>query len=50
MKAAEKLLRTTSLGTEEIIRAVGYENQSHFYRVFFKTFGTTTHKYRKNAD
>lgn len=50
MKAAEKLLRTTSLGTEEIIRAVGYENQSHFYRVFFKTFGTTPHKYRKNAD
>lgn len=47
MAAAEKLLRSTSLGVEEIVRAVGYENQSHFHRVFLKTFGTTPHKFRK---
>ena len=47
--AAEKLLLSTSLSVEEIIRAVGYENQSYFYRIFCKTFDTTPHKYRKAA-
>lgn len=47
ISAAEKLLRATSLGVEEIIHAVGYENQSNFYRVFSKTYGMTPHKYRK---
>ena len=50
MAAAETLLRTTSLGVEEIVRAVGYENQSHFYRVFRSTYGMTPHKFRKNAE
>lgn len=50
MAAAETLLRTTSLGVEEIVRAVGYENQSHFYRVFRSTHGMTPHKFRKNAE
>ena len=49
MRAAEKLLATTRLGVEEIVRAVGYENQSHFYRLFRRTHGITPHKYRKNA-
>lgn len=48
--AAEILLRTTKLGIEEIARSVGYENQSHFYRTFFKSYGVTPHTYRKNAD
>lgn len=47
MAAAEKLLRSTSLGVEEIVHAVGYENQSHFHRLFLKTHGTTPHKFRK---
>lgn len=48
LKTAAQLLTTTSLGVEEIIRAVGYENQSHFYRVFLKSYGVTPHTYRKN--
>lgn len=48
MTAAEKLLRSTSLGVEEIVHAVGYENQSHFHRIFLKTHGTTPHKFRKD--
>ena len=47
IRAAEKLLRETSLGVEEIVRAVGYENQSNFYRVFKKMYGMTPHKFRK---
>ncbi len=47
LKTAKQLLCTTSLGVEEIIHSVGYENQSHFYRVFSKTYGATPHEYRK---
>ena len=47
VRAAERLLRTTSLDVEEVAHAVGYENQSYFYRIFCKTYGTTPHKYRK---
>ena len=38
----------TELGVEEIVRAVGYENQSNFYRVFKKMYGMTPHKFRKS--
>ena len=48
IRAAEKLLRETPLGVEEIVRAVGYENQSNFYRVFKKMYGMTPHKFRKS--
>lgn len=48
LAAAEEMLRTTALGVEEIIRAVGYENHSYFYRIFLRTYGCTPHKYRKN--
>lgn len=47
LKIAKKLLCATSLSIEEIIHSVGYENQSHFYRVFLKTCGVTPHEYRK---
>jgi len=47
---AETLLRSTDLSVEEIIRAVGYENQAHFYRVFTKKYRTTPYKYRKYFD
>ncbi len=50
IQAAGKLLHTSSLDIEEIARAVGYENQSHFYRIFSKTYGMTPHKYRKTAE
>lgn len=48
LKAAEELLRTSRLPVEEVIRAVGYENTSHFYRAFQELYGETPHKYRKN--
>lgn len=40
------LLIDTSLPVEEIIAAVGYENQSHFYRIFKKEYGMTPKQYR----
>ncbi len=49
-EAAEKLLRSTDLSVEEIIRAVGYENRAHFYRVFAEKYRTTPYKYRKLFD
>ena len=48
LRAAEELLCTSRLPVEEIVRAVGYENTSHFYRAFQDLFGETPHKYRKN--
>ena len=47
LKAAEELIRTSRLPIEEVIRAVGYENTSHFYRAFQEFYGETPHKYRK---
>lgn len=47
LHAAETLLQTTQLGVEEVVHAVGYENQSYFYRIFAQAHGMTPHKYRK---
>ena len=49
LSMAAGLLRTSALGVEEIIRTVGYENQSYFYRLFGKTYGMTPHKFRKTS-
>lgn len=46
IEAAAHLLRTTSLSVEEIIRTVGYENQTHFHQLFRRQFGTTPLKFR----
>lgn len=46
LEVAARLLRESKLPVEEIIRTVGYENQSHFHRMFRKAYGTTPHKYR----
>ena len=40
------LLTDTNLPIEQIIAAVGYENQSHFYRIFKKQYGMTPKQYR----
>ena len=47
LRAAEELIRTSRLPVEEVIRAVGYENTSHFYRAFQELYGETPHRYRK---
>lgn len=46
---AEKLLRTTQLTVDEIIRTVGYENQTHFHTLFKKKYGTTPYRYKLSA-
>jgi len=46
LDTAERLLTTTKMSVEQIIRTVGYENQSHFHRIFLRTYGTTPRQYR----
>ena len=46
ISVAEKLLCTTTLSVDEIIRTVGYENQTHFHTLFKKRNGTTPFQYR----
>lgn len=43
---AANLLSGTSLPVEQIVSAVGYENQSHFYRIFKRQYGMTPRQYR----
>lgn len=45
--AAEKLFADTSLNVDEVANAVGYENVSHFYRVFEGKHGVTPSHWRK---
>ncbi len=47
MSCAAALLVSTSLTVEQIIHAVGYENQSFFHRNFRLRYGSTPHRYRK---
>jgi AraC-like DNA-binding protein/mannose-6-phosphate isomerase-like protein (cupin superfamily) len=43
---ASSLLSGTDLSIEEIVIAVGYENQSYFYRQFKERYGMTPREYR----
>ncbi|MDL2235428.1 AraC family transcriptional regulator [Christensenellaceae bacterium OttesenSCG-928-L17] len=45
---AETLLRQTDLNINDIIAAVGYQNTSHFYRLFKRRFGVTPGELRKS--
>ena len=47
LKVAAKLLRETAMSVEEIVRAVGYENKTHFHALFRAACGMTPHAYRK---
>ncbi len=46
---AQKLLKTTNLNVTSIAEKVGYENPTHFGRVFKTITGTSPLKYRKNG-
>lgn len=46
LQVAEMLLRTTNLSVDEIIRTVGYENQTHFHALFRRAFGVSPLRYR----
>ena len=47
LAVAAKLLSSTRLNVDEIIRTVGYENKTHFHALFKKTYGMTPYAYRK---
>lgn len=47
LTCAANLLSTSNLTVENIIHAVGYENQSYFHRMFRARYGATPHRYRK---
>jgi AraC-like DNA-binding protein len=48
LRQAEFLLKTTDFPVEEIVRQVGYQNQSYFYSIFYKKFGMTPNKLRSS--
>ena len=48
LRVAERLLLTTRLSVDEIIRTVGYENQTHFHHMFKEKFGETPYRYRQD--
>ncbi|MCR4633484.1 MAG: AraC family transcriptional regulator [Erysipelotrichaceae bacterium] len=48
MAQASFLLKNTKLTVEEIALSIGYENLSHFYRLFEKTYGMRPRTYRLN--
>ncbi len=47
---AQRLLRESNLGIQEIARSVGYENLSHFYRLFEHYAGMPPGRYRRGSD
>lgn len=48
MKEAKKLLETTERKVLDISRAVGYENEKHFMKLFKENCGVSPSEYRKN--
>ena len=49
MEKARELLETTSLSIAQIRARIGMRDESHFVRVFKKTFNITPSKYRLTA-
>lgn len=48
LSQAAKLLKSTSLSTNDISLAVGYQNTSFFFQLFRKKYGCTPMEYRSN--
>ena len=46
LRKAAELLATTFLSVKEIMTETGLKNQSHFVRVFKRTYGLTPTRYR----
>ena len=46
LSQAAYLLTTTKLAVEDIVAAVGYDNNSYFHRIFKERYGMTPKKYR----
>jgi len=47
LEVAARLLRHSDMRVRQIIRHVGYENTSYFYRLFFERYGQTPQEYRR---
>ncbi len=50
MERASELILNTGMPIGDIIRAVGYENESYFHRVFRERFGTTPLAMRRGGE
>ena len=50
MTKAAFLLKSTNLNIAEIAAAVGYDNLSYFYRLFFHTYGLSPKNYRTTCE
>lgn len=48
MKEAKRLLETSELKILDISKAVGYENEKHFMKLFKEICGVSPSEYRKN--
>lgn len=46
MREAAKLLTSTNMNIQEIIRAIGFDNRTHFYKLFYETYQMTPAEYR----
>lgn len=49
LKEAERLLRKSDKSVSEIAYETGYENRSHFYRIFKEKYGMTPMEYRESC-
>jgi len=47
LREASVLLKNSDISIEEVMNHIGYNNLSHFYRIFKKKFGVTPLDYRK---
>ncbi len=48
LKRAAMLLRTTDMAVSDITHYVGYQNCTHFYRLFRQSYGVSPAEYRRN--
>ena len=49
IRTAMRLLRTTSMSSNEIARKVGYQDANYFFKCFKHAVGTTPNEYRRTA-
>ena len=50
LSKAIELIKSTDYHMVEIIERVGYENQTHFYKIFKEKFGMTPRQYKLNLN
>lgn len=48
MREAAKLLSSTNMSIQEIIKEIGFDNRTHFYKLFFEFYQMTPAEYREH--